>query len=176
MAWADQTSNVIAMNKILFLCTGNYYRSRFAEMYFRHLAIQHGLDWSVDSRGLRISSGNVGPLSNFTQQECDRLGIVTQPIRCPLPLTRHDLEIANLTIAVKETEHRPLMQTYFPTWEHKIEYWEIHDLDFATADEALPLLRLHVDALFERLSQAPVECWKREKMEPKNLFSDLPKS
>ncbi len=147
----------MAMNNLLFLCTGNYYRSRFAEIYFRHLSIQHGLNWTVDSRGLRISSGNVGPLSCFTQQECDRLGIDTLPLRHPLPLTEDDLEIASLTIAVKETEHRPLMQTNFPTWEHKIEYWEIHDLDFATADEALPVLKRHVDALFERLIQPPVE-------------------
>ena len=157
MAWTNQTSNVMVMNKILFLCTGNYYRSRFAEIYFRHLVIQRGLDWSVDSRGLRISSGNVGPLSCFTEQECDRLGIATQPIRYPLPLTEDDLENADLTIAVKETENRPLMQTHFPTWEHKIEYWKIHDLDFATADEALPVLRMRVDDLFERPSQAPVE-------------------
>ena len=74
----------------------------------------------------------------------DRLGIATQPIRYPLPLTEDDLENADLTIAVKETEHRPLMQTHFSTWEHKIEYWKIHDLDFATADEALPVLRMHV--------------------------------
>ncbi len=147
----------MATKKLLFLCTGNYYRSRFAEMYFRHLAVQHGLDWSVDSRGLRISSGNVGLLSWYTQQECDRLGIATQPIRYPLSLTKDDLEIASLTIAVKETEHRPLMRTNFPTWEHEIEYWEIHDLDFATADEALPVLKRHVDDIFERLIQTPVE-------------------
>jgi len=142
----------MVMNKILFLCTGNYYRSRFAEMYFRHLAVQHGLDSTVASRGLRISSGNVSPLSCFTQEECDRLNIDTHPLRHPLPLTKDDLENADVTIAVKETEHRPLMQTMFPTWEHRIEYWEIHDLDFATADEALPVLKEHVDALFERLS------------------------
>jgi protein-tyrosine phosphatase len=29
---------------MLFLCTGNYYRSRFAELLFNHLAKQRGLD------------------------------------------------------------------------------------------------------------------------------------
>ncbi len=142
------------MKKLLFLCTGNYYRSRFAEMYFRHLADQYGLTWEADSRGLRISPGNVGPLSCFTQQECDRLGITTEPMRSPEPLTETDLKNADLTIAVKETEHRALMQLNFPTWENEIEYWEIHDLDFATADESLPVLRQHVDALVKRLSAA----------------------
>lgn len=62
------------MNTVLFLCTGNYYRSRFAEFYFRHLANQHSLNWRAESRGLQITQGNVGPLSIFTQQECERRG------------------------------------------------------------------------------------------------------
>lgn len=145
------------MNKILFLCTGNYYRSRFAEMYFRHLAAQHGLNWDADSRGLRISAGNVGPLSCFTQQECDRLGIVTAPLRDPQVLTQADLDEADLTIAVKETEHRPLMQLNFPPWVHAIEYWNVHDVDCATADEALPVLRQHVEELVNRLKKLPLQ-------------------
>jgi protein-tyrosine phosphatase len=149
-------------NKLLFLCTGNYYRSRFAEMYFRHLANQHGLDWTADSRGLRISSGNVGPLSCFTQQWCDQLGIDTGQLRHPLPLTEPDLQNASLTIAVKATEHRPLIQTHFPDWEQKIEYWEIHDLDVATAEEALPILKQHVDDLYDRLRGAPMEVEPQE--------------
>lgn len=140
------------MNKIIFLCTGNYYRSRFAEMYFRHLALKQGLDWEADSRGLRISPGNVGPLSCFTQQECDRLGISTAPMRGPQPLTEADLEDAELTIAVKETEHRSLLRLNFPKWEHEVEYWEVHDIDCATPDEALPVLKQNVDALVQRLA------------------------
>ena len=37
---------------VLFLCTGNYYRSRFAEILFNHLAGQSKLAWRADSRGL----------------------------------------------------------------------------------------------------------------------------
>lgn len=40
----DQTETV------LFLCTGNYYRSRFAEIYFNALAAQRGSPWRADSR------------------------------------------------------------------------------------------------------------------------------
>ncbi len=53
------------MKKILFLCTGNYYRSRFAEKLFNNLATQKNLDWEADSRGLAIERGvnNVGAMS-----------------------------------------------------------------------------------------------------------------
>ncbi|HVJ67318.1 MAG TPA: hypothetical protein VM510_05000, partial [Caulifigura sp.] len=40
------------LKRVLFLCTGNYYRSRFSEELFNSLAKQHNLDWSADSAGL----------------------------------------------------------------------------------------------------------------------------
>jgi len=36
---------------VLFLCTGNYYRSRYAEELFNHLARAEGLSWRAISRG-----------------------------------------------------------------------------------------------------------------------------
>ncbi|MCA9071222.1 MAG: low molecular weight phosphatase family protein [Planctomycetaceae bacterium] len=142
------------MKTILFLCTGNYYRSRFAEMYFRHLVTRLGLPWQVESRGLQLDPGNEGPISTLTIQECKRLRVLTGPLRWPLELVEEDLACATVTIAVKETEHRPLIQKKFPTWEDRIVYWNIHDVDFATADEALPMLRQQVIELVERLMPA----------------------
>src|SRR4051812_12382323 len=53
------------MKTVLFLCTGNYYRSRFAEVVFNTLAGRAGLPWRAESRGLALELGvnNVGPLS-----------------------------------------------------------------------------------------------------------------
>ena len=59
-------------------------------------------------------------------------------------------------------------------WEQKIEYWEIHDLDVATAVEAPPVLKWHVDDLFERLSQNPVEKWNLEKWKPGICLQTFP--
>ena len=42
---------------VLFLCTCNYYRSRFAEIVFNHKARKAGLDWQATSRGLARSFG-----------------------------------------------------------------------------------------------------------------------
>jgi hypothetical protein len=40
---------------VLFLCTGNYYRSRFAEALFNSVAGKMGLPWRASSRGLAPS-------------------------------------------------------------------------------------------------------------------------
>jgi protein-tyrosine phosphatase len=52
---------------VLFLCTGNYYRSRFAEELFNHEAERAGLNWIAQSRGIALERGthNVGPISPF---------------------------------------------------------------------------------------------------------------
>ncbi len=143
------------MKTLLFLCTGNYYRSRFAELYFRHLCAAHSLDWQVDSRGLALEPQNIG-LSHYTQQECRKLGVSTEPHREPIPLSLNDLVKSDLTIAVKETEHRPLMRRKFPDWEHKVVYWEVHDLDVEPASTALPEPRAHVESLLRQLQQGQV--------------------
>ena len=41
------------MKHLLFVCTGNYYRSRTAEELFNFLATHRTLSWRADSRGLR---------------------------------------------------------------------------------------------------------------------------
>ena len=52
-------------NTVLFLCTGNYYRSRFAEVLFNSVAGKMGLPWRASSRGLALERGfnNVGPMA-----------------------------------------------------------------------------------------------------------------
>ena len=54
-------------DRVLFLCTGNYYRSRFAEELFNFFAKGEGIAWRAFSRGLaeRGSPENVGPISQF---------------------------------------------------------------------------------------------------------------
>jgi protein-tyrosine phosphatase len=52
------------MHTLLFLCSGNYYRSRFAEHLFNAIADRDQLPWRADSRGLVVGrAGNVGPIS-----------------------------------------------------------------------------------------------------------------
>jgi protein-tyrosine phosphatase len=145
------------LRRVLFLCTGNYYRSRFAEGLFNALAGRAGLGWRAESRGLATDWGgsNLGPISAETVVELSRLGVVLErPWRYPQQVTEADLTQADLVIALNEFEHRPLLLERFPGWEARVEYWHILDLGDAPASLVLPLLEHHVRGLIRRLGTA----------------------
>lgn len=141
--------------KVLFLCSGNYYRSRFAEHLFNHLATQRGLNWTAESYGLVVDrpNRNVGPMSTRTVDALAARGVaLPETQRYPMQLATAHLAAADLVIALKEAEHRPMMAERFPEWEDRAEYWHIHDLDKATAEEALTELAAAVVQLVEKLA------------------------
>jgi low molecular weight protein-tyrosine phosphatase len=141
------------MKTVLFLCTGNYYRSRLAEFYFNHLAKEQNSDWQATSRGLRITGSNVGPLSAHTRAWLAENGIdPAEPHRMPIPVQEADFWAADHIVAVKQAEHRAMMLEMFPHWADRIEYWHVHDLDAALPDQAIPELVSLVDELFRRLT------------------------
>lgn len=120
------------LRQVLFLCTGNYYRSRFAEEMFNHEARLAGLNWRASSRGLapEPSPENVGAISTFALQALtDRSISMTE--RLPVVCTIGDLESADRVIALKEAEHRLFLETRFPGWENRTTYWHVHDIDVA---------------------------------------------
>ena len=141
------------MERVLFLCSANYYRSRFAEHFFNHLAEANGMRYRADSCGLMVGHwGAIGPISRFAVAGLQARGIpINGDCREPRQVTETDFAAANLVVAVKEDEHRPLMQKLFPHWAETIEYWHIDDLDCAGPDEALPELENHVRTLIARL-------------------------
>lgn len=140
------------MKTVLFLCTGNYYRSRFAEIFFNWNAKKHGLPWEADSRGLRLSNRNPGPISAYTAARLTELGVTIDPyLRSPLPVSDQDFARASHVIAVKETEHRPLIEEKFPSVLNQVEFWEVHDLDCVGPEVAIPHLEREVEDLLARL-------------------------
>ena len=138
---------------VLFLCTGNYYRSRFAEIYFNWLAREQKLSWRADSRGLALMPQNIGPISEHTRRGLELLSVpLPELLRLPIDAAESDFEAARLIVALKEAEHRPLMQSRFPKWVERVEYWHVHDLDFAHSTDALPQVKAHVEDLVARLA------------------------
>ncbi|BAY65771.1 protein tyrosine phosphatase [Calothrix brevissima NIES-22] len=144
------------MKKILFLCTGNYYRSRFAEHLFNRLASKKGLDWQADSRGLAVERGinNVGPISRYALEALAvRLVNLPDNERFPLPARELDFQSAMKIIALDEFEHRALMIERFPQWVDVIEYWLVHDIDKTPPLEALGEIEKKLMQLVEELRQ-----------------------
>jgi protein-tyrosine phosphatase len=139
---------------VLFLCTGNYYRSRFAEILFNALAAERGLAWRAESGRLALERGvdNVGPLSAAVAERLAELRISTAGYqRLPRSVTAADFQRATLIVALKEAEHRPLLQARHPHWAERVEYWHVHDLDFAPVEQALAAIQQRVRELIARL-------------------------
>lgn len=149
-------------SRILFLCTGNYYRSRFAEELFNHRAnaLPTSIPWRAFSRGLaeRGSPDNVGPISPFALEGLETRGIVALGAsRFPRPATQADFDQARRVIALKETEHRPMALRRFPRVAARIEYWHVDDIGLADPADALALIDANVDALIATLSGSCAE-------------------
>lgn len=143
------------MRKILFLCTGNYYRSRYAEARFNHEAARRGLPWRAFSRGLGTHLAPPEGLSPHATRRLDELGIsrrLTAPD--PVQVDEEDFRRAARLVALKETEHRPMLASLHPAWEQRVEYWEVGDLDSASPEVALAAIEAHVFALLDELERS----------------------
>ncbi len=135
---------------VLFLCTGNYYRSRFAEILFNSVAGKMGLPWQASSRGLALERGvnNVGPMAVEAITALEALGVRADDAltRLPAQVTTDDLERADRVVALKQAEHLPLLQERFPAWAEKVEFWHVDD-----APEVLGLIEREVMGLVARI-------------------------
>jgi protein-tyrosine phosphatase len=135
---------------VLFLCTGNYYRSRFAEGFFNSVAGKMGLPWRASSRGLALERGvnNVGPMAVVAVNALKSMGVSVggDCARLPAQVTTDDLERADRVVALKEAEHLPLLQERFPAWAEKVEFWQVDD-----APEALAVIEQEVMGLVARI-------------------------
>ena len=119
--------------------------------------------WKATSRRLALERGgnNVGPMSVSAIEallRSPRLGSPRLPspretrgvravadcARFPMQVKVNDLAAANWIVALKQTEHLPLLQERFPVWvglrsPRKVEFWQGDD-----APEVLGLIELEV--------------------------------
>jgi protein-tyrosine phosphatase len=140
---------------VLFLCTGNYYRSRFAEELFNARVSKCLPNWKAISRALAIERGvaNKGPISPFAVAGLERRKITpSSPFREPLECTENVLLQASHVVALKEREHRTMLEEKFPEWSDRVEYWHVHDVDEALPEQALAEIQKNVKGLILKLA------------------------
>jgi protein-tyrosine phosphatase len=144
-------------NKLLFICTGNYYRSRYAELFFNDLALKKQINWQAFSRGLAADEGhNVGPIATCVIKRLKLHGIsISEPIRFPLQLKEKDLLDVDLIIALDRHDHQPMMTKQFPTWADRITYWDIPDLNIMASENALSGIERNIYSLLEDFRSSP---------------------
>ncbi|MDR1816833.1 MAG: hypothetical protein LBR07_01325 [Puniceicoccales bacterium] len=139
---------------ILFLCTGNYYRSRFAEALFNWEARRRrARDVRAISRGLATFLVKDFPetLSPDTEAELRARGISPEEFAGdgPRQLENGDLATAARIIALNEREHRAMLDATHPGWAERVEFWNILDVEADAPAAQLPRLAEAVLALLD---------------------------
>jgi protein-tyrosine phosphatase len=131
----SHTPSPARRQRLLFICSGNYYRSRLAEILFNHLAPGAGLAWDAQSRGL-LSTGELKGLSEHAVAylKANNLSHLAAEPRNPLVTDVEDLTDADLVIAMCREEHKSMVEQKFLALAkalHKagrIRYWNIYDI------------------------------------------------
>jgi protein-tyrosine phosphatase len=143
-------------SRVLFICTGNYYRSRFAEAVFNHHAEALGMPWRAISRGLAIHM--VPPQYVLSPHTHQHLAARNMDVRHTAPdrrqLSVEDLAGAQMIIALKDGEHRPMMRTLFPEWEERVVFWDVGDQPDVKPDDGLATIEKQVVELIGDLRGA----------------------
>lgn len=138
--------------KILFLCTGNYYRSRFAEELFNIKASELGIPYVADSAALALERGtsNKGPISWHAIDGLEARGFRAKgTMRYPKAVSVADLESASMIVAMCRGEHHPIILERHPEWTGRITYWNIKDVDEVEPGVALANIERLVITLIE---------------------------
>ena len=80
--------------RVRFLCTGDYFRSRFSQALFEQLIEINQATGAlqVDSAGLRVdpSSGNVGPMAPEAISALKDRGVTIDPASLAAPKSGHE--------------------------------------------------------------------------------------
>ena len=137
--------------QVLFVCSGNFYRSRFAEAVFNHEARLTGLGWTAFSRGIRphLSEGNLSP---HAESALAARGIAARETPGPpTKLITEDLMAASMVIGMRQAEHQERLEERFGTWVERTQYWDIPDVPEMSAKDALPRIAKKVSAIIRSL-------------------------
>jgi len=150
---AKSTTSANAPKQVLFVCTGNFFRSRFAEIAFNTL--EKSPRWAATSRGLDTAHTRKTPISPLVPAELARRNIAPSPAleRPPMQLTQADLDHADLVVLLDGEEHEPKLKAKFQTVSSaKLRSWSVHDSPKMNPADAFAAIWQQVEALVTELA------------------------
>jgi len=121
------------LHRVVFVCTGNFYRSRLAEEIFRFYAKSSQGDPVAFSRGLMVN-GDLKGMHSGALSYLTAMGIDPAPVRDPMPLMVDELISANHLVLLNKSEHEPLMEREFKAVYRKfvsrnaVTCWNVFDV------------------------------------------------
>jgi len=145
------------MPRLLFICTANYYRSRFAEAVFNQLADRNGSAWTAFSRGFMPEEAPPG-LSPHAANGLRLAGVDPKFVaEDKQALSEEDFENADRVIALKRDEHEPMLQERFGHLIDRVEFWDVSDIPHTSPPAAMLAIKENVQRLLAELADANAE-------------------
>ena len=96
-------------------------------------------------------------MSRFALEALDTKAIVSEGgTRNPRPCSLVDFDTAQFVIALKEAEHRPLIERRFPEVAHGVTNWHVDDVELMRPSIALAIIETYVCELNSMLRIADV--------------------
>ena len=137
--------------RVLFICTGNFFRSRYAEAHFNCMCDWNKCSHYAVSAGVTIDP-QIGPISTYSLYRMVERGIDAK-FASPHAkrLYKGDIEEADIALCMYEKEHKPMMKLFFEDIENKIVYFNIPDINENSPNKSLDMVETEVNNLFNTI-------------------------
>ena len=143
------------MKKILFVCTANIYRSRFAEEVFNSLAINRGASLIAFSAGLKVGEYTTRKIYYPALDNLEKFNILPKRAdELSVHINNIDLDQYDRLICIDKNEHKPMVQSDPNLSTFKFEYWDITDMPKVDSDISLPKCYKQVESLWNQVSSS----------------------
>ena len=139
------------MQKILFVCTANIFRSRFSEEVYNHLATRLNLSSRAYSAGLMVGHYKTRSIYTPALEQLKVLNIVPRR-KDELSIHINDLDLTQFdqVICMDKDEHQPMVRKNKNLINLNVEYWDIVDEPLVSRDISLPQCYKRVEKLVNR--------------------------